>query len=435
MKMEIAWDHLKVVAIFFWGRSGSVFLHSLFDSHPEVLTFPATRLNSFHARQWPDLASQPDLEHMVRRFVWWNPSLFDGRQDCWFEGLDGMGPGRDRALQVDAQVFARRLLGLLSGSEHISRKRFFLAAHFAYALARGQDVSRATTVVYHLHSPEAYAGIQSALSDFPELTAVGITREPVRSVLSYLRKNVLAARVWGQTDRADYEKLASTGAYNFVYRHQLIGWRELRARYRLPFWTLRLEDLNRDTEHEMRALARFLKLSWDPCLTRSTFNGLEYWGDQLSVGQCNGASVQAPSSSEADAALDGLDRYVLQGLLAKFRSELGYAETGWLQRTLSPLLLLLPTRLERLAFRSELRRARSGGDRSLAARRCFRLARQMLQRQSFSYRHLLCEGLPAVRAWLPFPAPLSPGLTLRRSPPVPEAAPEQPGSVAAAAVP
>jgi hypothetical protein len=210
-----------------------------------------------------------------------------------------------------------------------------------------------------------------------------------------------------------------------VYRHQLIGWRELRARYPLPFWALRLEDLNRDTEREMRALARFLKLGWDPCLTRSTFNGLEYWGDQLSIGQSNGASVQAPSNSEADAALDGLDRYVLQGLLAKFQSELGYAETSWLQRALVPLLLLLPTRLERLAFRNELRTARAGVDRRMAARRCFRIAGQMLARQRFSYRHLLCEGLPALRAWLPFPAPLSPGLTLRHQAPLPPPAPEQ----------
>jgi hypothetical protein len=420
--MDIAWDRLRVVAIFFWGRSGSVFLHSLFDSHPEVLTFPATRLNSFHARQWPDIVSQPDLEQMVGRFVWWNPSLFDGRQDCWFEGLDSMGPARDLALQVDPRVFTRQLLELLGKDERASRKRFFLAAHVAYALARGQDVSRATTIIYHLHSPEAYAGIQSALSDFPELTAVGITREPVRSVLSYLRKNVLAARVWGQTDRSDYEKLASTSAYNFVYRHQLIGWRELRARFRLPFRALRLEDLNRDVEHEMRALARFLKLGWHPCLTRSTFNGLEYWGDQLSVGQSNGASVQAPSSSEADAALDALDRYVLQGLLAEFQSELGYADIDRLQRWLAPLLLLLPTRLERLAFRSELLAA--GADPSMAARRCLSIARHMLERHRFSYRHLLCERLPAVRAWLPFPAPLSPGLRLPRTPPPP--LPQQP---------
>jgi hypothetical protein len=145
--------------------------------------------------------------------------------------------------------------------------------------------------------------------------------------------------------------------------------------------------------------------------------------------------VQAPSSTEADAALDGLDRYVLQGLLAHFRSELGYAETGWRQRALAPFLLLLPTRLERLAFRSELRGASSAVDLPLRARRCLRIARHMLQRQSFSYRHLLCECLPGVRAWLPFPAPLSPGLTLRRHAPLPQPPPEQLASVAAAAVP
>jgi hypothetical protein len=38
--------------------------------------------------------------------------------------------------------------------------------------------------------------------------------------------------------------------------------------------------------------------------------------------------------------------------------------------------------------------------------------RQVLERQRYSYRHLLCELVPAVRAHLPLPEPLSPGLSL-----------------------
>jgi sulfotransferase family protein len=419
--MPLDLERLKVVAIFFWGRSGSVFLHSLFDSHPQVLTIPATRLNAFHGRQWADICQAPGSEAMARRFVAWNPSVFDGRLDRWFEGLDAMGPGRDQAIEVDAEAFVRHVTRLLDGPREVTRRRFFLALHVAYALARGEDVSDKTTIVYHLHSPEAYAGIDAALADFPELRAVGITREPVRSLLSYLRKNVLVARAWQLSDRTRYAQLAPTGGYNFVYRHHLIGWRELLARHPLPFRSLSIEKLNQDTEAQMRPLATFLGLRWDPCLTRSTFNGLPYHGETLVQAQPS-AGPPAPSNAESDAALDTLDRYVLEGLLANFRRELGYGETPIRQRVLSALLVPVPTRVERLALAEALRGAPPLGPAPEAApsatappARAARLRatlQQILERQRYSYRHLLCELVPAVRAHLPAPKPLSPGLSL-----------------------
>jgi hypothetical protein len=420
--MKTSLEDLTVVAIFFWGRSGSVFLHSLFDSHPEVLTIPATRLNAFHGRQWPAIASERDGEAMARRFIQLNPSVFDGRRDRWFEGLDSMGPGLDTPIAVDTDAFVRELSRLLARQTPVTRRRFFLAAHVAYALARGEDVSGKTTVVYHLHSPEAYAGIEAALEDFPDLRAVGVTRDPTRSVLSYLRKNVIVARAWDHADRSEYVQLVPSGGYNFVYRHQLIGWRELLARHPLPLWPLRIEDLNRDTEAQMRAVASFLGLSWHACLTESSFNGLAYGGDQLAIGQTGPQAKAAPSSAESDAALDGLDRYVLRGLLAKFRREFGYGETGILQRLLVPLLVAWPTRLERLALAASLGIGRSEAPASPRPGTRATL-RQMFARQRFSYRHLLCEALPGLRARLPLPVPLSLGLSLPAAATAPNALP------------
>jgi hypothetical protein len=405
-------ERLRVVAIFFWGRAGSVFLHSLFDSHPQVLTIPATRLNAFHARQWADIAQGESAEAMARRFVRWNPSVFDGKLDRWLEGLDAMGPDRERAIEVDVEAFVMHTARLLAGSEPITRRRFFLAVHVAYALARGEDVSGKTTIIYHLHSPEGYAGIAAALSDFPELRAIGIAREPVRSVLSYLRKNVLVARAWGLQDRSTYAQLAPTGGYNFVYRHHLIGWRELLARYPLPFHSLGIEALNRDIEGQMRALAAFCGLRWDPCLTESTFNGLAYHGETLAQAQPS-AGPPPPSPAESDAALDALDRYVLEGLLANFRREHGYGETGRAQRVLSALLVPVPTRVERLALTESLRRSAAPEPAATSGASGLRATlRQIFARQRYSYRHLLCERVPSLRARLPLPEPLSPGLSL-----------------------
>src|SRR5688572_596041 len=124
--LEPGFERLNVVALFFWGRSGSVYLHSLFDSHPEVLTFPASRLNGFHGWQWQRISRERNAAAMARCFIECNPSVFDGRQDRWFEGLDALGPSRDAALSVDTQAFTRELVRLVAGGEP-TRRRFFLA--------------------------------------------------------------------------------------------------------------------------------------------------------------------------------------------------------------------------------------------------------------------------------------------------------------------
>ena len=41
-----------IIVICFYGRSGSVFLHSLFDNHPNIVTFPGTFLMKY--QQWWD---------------------------------------------------------------------------------------------------------------------------------------------------------------------------------------------------------------------------------------------------------------------------------------------------------------------------------------------------------------------------------------------
>jgi Sulfotransferase family len=397
---------LRVAALFFWGRSGTVFLHSLFDGHPQVLTFPATRVNSFHHRQWPDIAQAATREEMVAKFVAWNPSCFDGTKDRWFEGLADLGPGKDTPLFVDEERFTRALLARLPDRAPggIRRRDFFVAAHFAYAEARGEDVSNKTLLLYHLHSPEAYDGIGAALEDFPEMLAIGTVREPLRSLASYLRKNRDLARALGQEDRAEYAGMVRTGGYNALYRHQLSGWSELFDRRQLPRYEVRLEDLHDAPRATMTRLAAWLGLAWDERLLASTWNGLAYWGDQMAVKRQHGFSGAHTRTTEkaadAEQALDALDRYVLEGLLASWRRDHGYQRARWHARLLAPLLMHAPTKVERAAL----------------AQAPVQAACRIVTRWGYTYRHLARTVLPrAIRAHLPLPSPFSPGL---KAPPV-----------------
>ena len=371
----------NVVGIFVWGASGSGALHGLFDAHPEVLIVPAAHLENFHGAEWARLALQDGAPAMARAFVEAHPSAFDGTP----------GPGRAAPLPVDADAFVEHVSRLLVTGAEITRRDFFIALHVAYALARGEDVSRKTTILYHLRSPEAYATIEAVLEDFPYLRAIGVTREPLGSLLSRLRENALEAHTTGHDENAGYGQVAADGDYNVAYRHQLIGWRELRARFPMPFWTLRIEDLQRDTEAQLRALVAWLAVGWDPCLTRSAFDGSD------------GRDALDPGAATSEAAFDALDRYVFEGLLGRARRELDYGEADRTQRLLAPVLALLPTKLERVALLTP-----TGEGLGRRLQRVRATLGNMMARQAFSCRHVLCEEWPSLRTRLPPPAPLRP---------------------------
>ena len=60
-------DLERVVAVFYYGRSGSIFLQSLLDSHPEVLMFPSIYLSGFYSF-WSQFGHLPAVE-LVAAFV------------------------------------------------------------------------------------------------------------------------------------------------------------------------------------------------------------------------------------------------------------------------------------------------------------------------------------------------------------------------------
>src|SRR5688572_7115954 len=139
---------LRPVALVTTGRTGSCFLQSLLDSHPQVLTFNGELLfydeflpNSVCANS-DTFAAQDVFDEFVGEYI----QRFKSRYDH-LERKDQLGPDRAQVLDIDTTEFRRHAVGLISAHEPTTRN-LFLATYGAYRMCLGQDLL-ATTVLFH----------------------------------------------------------------------------------------------------------------------------------------------------------------------------------------------------------------------------------------------------------------------------------------------
>lgn len=350
----------EVIAIFSCNSSGSIFLQSLFDSHPQVLMFPSIFLMNFHNPNQNRLtrklqyASYEQAETLVELFCQTYLMCFDSSFDQTFE-LNALGPQQNTPLQVDQQVFKQHVLHILNQFQHsnqeFSRKIFFLSVHFAYAMAQGQDIKTKHTIIYHIHIPELNTEIQQTWLDFPYFKAIFTLRHPLKSIHSSLRRS--QNRIQSHVSKRDYsfEDMVLNGHYHDTYRLQLKGYSQLIKQLTIPHYTLQLEALHNQPETSMQELANWCGLRWESTLLNSSFNGLTYWGSKMMRKKMSGFSNSYHLQDNLWKEHCGvLEAYSLCGILYRQFESYPHAKVSPLQVYLAPLLALLPTKLEQRAL-------------------------------------------------------------------------------------
>lgn len=350
----------EVVSILFWGRSGSFFLQSLLDQHPELLTicgqnfFPLMR---FYSELWPEICSR-------------NPQTVEDILDAFCT----LTCQQQLAMTLDAETVEQRslfseqepefeasfrsaFLEILTRvpqqqAKAISRQYFFILIHYAYAVALGQDISRKRIIIYQVHGPENMTNIQPCLQDFPAQRVMGIMRDPIRGLYSMLARARSCTRRSGQPDYLTTDMLID-GEYIKIYRHLLIGWQHAETFFNQPLYPVRLEALHEAPREALSELCNWLGVDWHGCLLSSTADGrpfIQESGVHGLVGQ-EVFSVERTNYTDWKEHFGALDSFVLRGLLAPQMNAYGFPPVPRWQHLLACLLVFVPTLLELQAFR------------------------------------------------------------------------------------
>jgi tetratricopeptide (TPR) repeat protein len=263
------------VALLQWGRSGTGFMHSLFDNHPQISTIPGYYMAGFFGpEEWKGIASS-DRREMIRRFMEIYDVVFDAhspkplrerRKLGIEEGYNMMGENKDWALSLDREMFSRNLFDLLSGCDRVSQVDFFKMVHAAFDKTMGHGSAK-DLIFYHLHNPTNFELI-NYLNQFKNSKLLLAVREPLQSCESWMAACL--------DEELSYSNLVKQ-ILDCLFKFDQVPYRFQESR------GLRLEDIKLDPQQTMARVCEWLGIEVAKSLFESTFQGLRWWGEPSSI--------------------------------------------------------------------------------------------------------------------------------------------------------
>ena len=314
----------KLVALLFVGRSGTVFLQSLIDNHPEISTLPNMYLRGFFGPGVWNKISAGGWRELPERFADEYEVLFDstspkttpgrpndGRPNMgWEEGLTAVGENRDEALSLDRKKFCFEALRLMGGLDNIDPRSFLMVIHAAYEKVLGTKTKK-HIAFYHIHNPDNFTQL-NFLRYAPDARLVVMVREPIQSCESWIRLPF---------KQNDYTKIVPR-ILSMFFDIDKIVYRKLES------VGVRLEDLKAQPKATMRALCAWMGVHEAPSLYQMTVQGKKWWGNLSYPDYQEGQDVSpfddAPIKRPVGMVFSEKDQLVLRTLFYPFSVRFGY---------------------------------------------------------------------------------------------------------------
>ena len=327
---------LPSVTLIATGRTGTDFLQSLLDSHPEVLTFNGPL---FYHTFWKEsacvAAGNFEISDFVDEFIGKHIEKLKSKYDI-IEMKYRLGEKWNQSIDIDTTKFKSVVLKLLDGQE-INSKNSMVAIYAAYAICLGQDIKKKRILFHHIHHFEK---LREYFKDFPDSKIICMTRDPRANFVSGIEH-------WRKFNtRTDNE------VHLHLYIKRILADSTILNRYSNEHITIRLEDLRKKGEI-LRKIAEWLNISYNECLTKSTWGGLAWHGDMLSEREKNDdGESEILYDNKWEKRLSRFDKYVLNYIMFYRLKHYGYRykKIGIFSALVMPFLILLPLSYEKRFF-------------------------------------------------------------------------------------
>jgi hypothetical protein len=298
-----------------FGAAGSFFLHTLFDGHPDLLTF------IYDLRRAPvfvdDFERHTKEEH-IRALLEDNDRLFDtGSSRHFLNTLAQLGDTRDRSIVTDRAAF-EHYLRLILDRVPFTLRNHCLALALAHNFARG-IVPRAEAVVFYAHDlPRTVLFVRQ----FGGGRILALARHPINIHAS--RNGRLYNTFRGLAGDPGVPRREAMNLTLYLPSRMLY----VEECYRLvrsvtePIGVVSIEELHAHPRESMERLADFMGIRFAPTLLESTVAGLAWWGSHYT--RVQGFSRTLHRAIAFDRAGRG-DAIAVGRAMARLHRQCGYA--------------------------------------------------------------------------------------------------------------
>ncbi len=323
---------LPMVALLTTGRTGSDFLQSLLDSHPQIATFNGhfavyseffTRALTFNV---PGGRVADAADEFIGQYLYKLVSRYDIQ-----EAKDRLGEQSDESFTLDTAEFKVHLVGLM-GERPLTSRDFLLAVYGAYKLCLGQQIGDAKVIFHHPHLDYEF---RLFLKDFPRTRVVFSSRDPRPNFCSHVEH---FRRYYRSHDNQQH-------VYNCL--KMALEDSALADELGLDYIATRLEDIPR--EDVLRAFADWLGVDFQESMLRSTWAGLDWHGDRISNKTFAATGWSATRTENGwQHRLGRIDKYVLNYIMNDRLRWYRYPvqPVGPVDAVLAAMAILLPFRCE-----------------------------------------------------------------------------------------
>jgi hypothetical protein len=240
--------------------SGSMLLHSLLDSHPEIITIPGT----------PDIYSFVNDVHIsvssvLKKFEKCNPYFYNTKEQTitkyWYSGLDTLGNDKDESILTDKKIFECYFKSFLKGND-LSAPNIILAFFYSYSMVHGCNLKSKKIIVMHPHYHDKAIFLNNI---FPKAKCIVTVRDPIQTYFSAIKRASFKANIRNLT--FSHAKYIYTESLNVI---PLI-------KNDIDFRIVKVEEFSSDS-YVIREMCSFLGIDYNSSLKESTFNGKKWWG-------------------------------------------------------------------------------------------------------------------------------------------------------------
>lgn len=254
-------DELTTAMITHYQSSGSLYLHSLFDGHPQIMTIPGVpELNPIIYGSF-DTAQQA-----LNVFNDANIKFYDTSKmtlgDLNTSGLHRLGRNADDGIITDKTLFKQFFFECIN-NENVTPRNVIFSLYYAYAKSHGMELNTKKVVLFHPHGVNRTLAMNNL---FPGSKYLVTIRDPLRAYYSRLQRMKDKAKV--RNIAHSHLGLLTDDANNI---HEFL-------QKDMSMKIVKIEDFAEHSQYIMIKLCEYLDIDYDVSIEKSSFGSKLYWG-------------------------------------------------------------------------------------------------------------------------------------------------------------
>ena len=256
---------MKIILLVAGGRTGNEFFHSLLDSHSEILQFPGILVTD---NNFVKMIEHNEISQIPKIFISLFPQFFDSRLNK-IERMNKLGLNKKKFFNIDKKKFCNNFNKLMKDTKDSDKIGIIKNLHLAYSNLTKTKIKKPKIMIIN---PHLIKYTKNFINNFGNKNTeiICTIRHPLSALSSQIINNL------------NY-KNGSTFLAKDLYKSFEMVFKDFYKYLKLcKVRVVKLENIHLNHKKVFLDFCKTYNLKYEKTLNRSTFLGLQWWGDAIS---------------------------------------------------------------------------------------------------------------------------------------------------------